>query len=62
MTKQDTDDSKIKYVHSDLLEKISRVVKQCNDGVNRLEKEKQRESFRNILGFKEHGIMNVTEK
>ena len=37
-------------------------VKQCNDGVNRLEKEKQRESFRTILGFKEHGIMNVTEK
>ena len=37
-------------------------VKQCNYGVNRLEKEKQRENFRTILGFKEHDIMHVTEK
>ena len=45
LTKQDTDDSKIKYVRSDLMEKIIKIcrgVKQCNDGVNRLEKEKQR--------------------
>ena len=65
LTKQDTDDSKIKYVRSDLMEKIiksCRGVKQCNDGVNRLEKEKQRENFRTILGFKEHDIMKVTEK
>ena len=64
-TKQDTDDSKIKYVRSDLMEKIIKTcsgVKQCNDGVNRLEKEKQRENFRTILGFKEHDIMRVTEK
>ena len=47
------------------MEKISksrRGVKQCNDGVNRLEKEKQREHFRTISGFKEYDIMNVTEK
>ena len=65
LTKQDTDDSKIKYVRSDLMEKITkscRGVKQCNGGVNRLEKEKQRENFRTILGFKEHDIMKVTEK
>ena len=65
MTKQDTDDSKIKYVRSDLMEKLiksCRGVKQCNYGVNRLEKEKQRENFRTILGFKEHDIMRVTEK
>ena len=65
MTKQDTDDSKTKYVRSDLLEKIiksCRGVKQCNDRVNRLVKEKQRENFRTILGFEEHDIMNVTEK
>ena len=37
-------------------------VEQCNDGVNRLEKEKQRENFRTILGFEEYDIMNVTEK
>ena len=65
MTKQDTDNSKIKYVRSDLMEKIiksCRGVKQCNDGVNILEKEKQRENFRTILGFKEYDIMRVTEK
>ena len=65
MTKQDTDDSKIKYVRSDLMEKIiksCRGVKQRNYGVNKLEKEKQRENFRTILGFKEHDIMKVTEK
>ena len=57
LTKQDADDSKIKYVRSDLMEKIiksCRGVKQCSDKVNRLEKEKQRENFRTILGFKEH--------
>ena len=42
--------------------KSCRGLKQCNDGVNRLEKEKQRETFRTILGFKEYDIMNVTEK
>ena len=65
LTKQNTDDSKIKYVRSDLIEKIikrCRGVKQCNDGVNRMEKEKQKEHFRTILGFKGHDIMKVTEK
>ena len=65
LTKQDTDDSKITYVRSDLMQKIiksCRGVKQCNDGVNRLEKEEQREHFRTILDFKEHDIMKVTEK
>ena len=42
--------------------KNCRGVKHCNDGVNRLEKEKQRENFRTILGFKEHDTMKVTEK
>ena len=45
LTKQDADDPKIKYVRIDLMEKIiksCRGVKQCNDGVNRFEKEKQR--------------------
>ena len=65
ITKKPADDSKYKYARSDLMEKIiksCRGVKQCNDGVNRLEKEKQRENFRTILGFKEYDIMGVTEK
>ena len=37
--------------------KNCRGVKRCNDGINRMEKEKQRE----ILGFKERDIM-LTEK
>ena len=55
MFKKPADDSKYKYARSDLMEK-------CNDGVNRLEKEKQRENVRTILGCKEYDIMNVTEK
>ena len=65
ITKKPADNSKYKYVRSDLMEKkikSCRGVKQCNDGVNRLEKEKQREHFRTILGFKEHDIMKVTDK
>ena len=65
LTKKDRDDSKIKYVRSDLMEnliKSCRGVKQCNDGINRLEKEKQRENFGTILGLKEHDIMKVAEK
>ena len=65
LAKRDTDDSKIKYVRSDLIEKMitsCRGVKQWNDGVNISEKEKQRENFRTVLGFKEYDIMKVTEK
>ena len=46
----------------DKIIKSCRGVKQCNDGVNRLEKEKERENFRTGLGFKEYDIMKVTEK
>ena len=45
ITKKSADDSKYKYARSDLMEKMiksCRGVKQCNDGVDRLEKEKQR--------------------
>ena len=65
LTKQDTDDLKLSMSAVILWKKIiksCRGVKQCNDGVNTLEKEKQRENFRTILGFKEHDIMKVTEK
>ena len=65
ITKKPADNSVYKYARSDLMEKMiksCRGVKRCNDGVNRLEKEKQRENYRTILCFKEHGIMNVTGK
>ena len=64
-SKKPTDDSKIKYVRSDLTEKIiksCRGVKKCNDGINRMKKEKQRENFRATLGFKEHDIMLTKEQ
>ena len=53
-----------KYVKSDLMEKIiknCRGVKKCSDGVNRIEKENQRENFRSLLGFKENGIFQRKE-
>ena len=56
-----TDNSKFKYARSDLMEKTiknSRGVKKCNDGINRMEKEKQRDNFRTLSGFKENDIMS----
>ena len=35
--------------------------KKCNDNANRLEKEKQRENFRTLLGFKENDIYQRRE-
>ena len=59
-----TDNSKLKYARSDLMEKIiknCRGVKKCNDGINRTRKEGQGENFRILLGFKESDIMNREE-
>ena len=64
ISKEPTYDSKIKYVHSNLMEiiiKNRRGVKKCNDGMNRMEKEKQSEDFRTCLGFKEHDIIQRKE-
>ena len=36
-------------------------VKKCSDGVNRVEKENQRENFRSLLGFKENDIFQRKE-
>ena len=41
--------------------KNCRGVKRCNDGLNKIEKEKQRENFRVLLGFKENDITNREE-
>ena len=49
ITKNSADDCKYWYARSDIMEKIiksCRGVKQCNDGVNRLEKEKLGKKFR----------------
>ena len=65
ITKKPADDSKYKYARSNLMKNIiknCRGVKKCNDGINRMKREKQRENFRSFLGFKEHDITKVTEK
>ena len=65
INKELTDDSKFKYVRSDLMEKIiknCRGVKKCKDGINRMEKEEQRENFRIILGFRKNEIMLTKEQ
>ena len=41
--------------------KNCRGVKKCNDGINRMKKEQQRDNFRTFLGFKENYIMNREE-
>ena len=49
-----------KYSRSDITEQIiknCRGVKQCNDGVNRQDKENQRENLRQLLGFKRQKII-----
>ena len=64
LSKIPTDDSKFKYGRIDLIEKIikdGKGVKRCDDGINRMEKEKQRENFRIILGFKEIDIYERKE-
>ena len=42
--------------------KNCRGVKKCNDGINRMKKEEQRENVRSLLRFKEHDIMKAIEK
>ena len=59
------DDSKSKYVRSGLMEKIiknCRGIKQCKNDINKEEKEKKREHFRNLLGFKENVIFWTKEQ
>ena len=59
-----TDNSTFKYARSDLLEKMIKNctgVKKCNDGINRMKKEEQRQNSRALLGFKENDIMNREE-
>ena len=34
-------------------------MKLCNDGINRLDKENQRQNFRTILGFRENEIFHI---
>ena len=53
-----------KYAKNKLMEKITkncRGVKKCNDGVNRLDKDDQRQNFRILLGFKENEIYERKE-
>ena len=53
-----------KYLKRDLREKIiknCKGVKKCSDGVNRMEKENQRENFRSLLCFKQNDIFQRKE-
>ena len=53
-----------KYSRSDITEQIiknCRGVKKSNDSVNRLDKEKQRENFRQLFGFKENEVFESKE-
>ena len=53
-----------KYSRRDITEQViknCKVIKQCNDGANRLDKEKQRENFRQLLSFKENEVFESKE-
>ena len=57
--------SKDKYVCNDIVEKIIKncgVVKKCNDGKNRNEKERQRQNFKVLLGFNKNDIFLTKEQ
>ena len=64
LTKKPTDNKKYKYARSDIMEKIIKIcrgVKKCNDGINRMEEENQRDNFRILLGFKENELYESKE-
>ena len=55
---------RFKYCKNNIAEKViknCRGNKKTNDDVNRLDKEKQRENFRQLLGFKENEIYESKE-
>ena len=55
-------DKKSKYARNDIMEKIiknCRGVKQSDDGLKRLDKENQRQNFRQLLGFKENQYLKL---
>ena len=59
ITKNFKDSNLYKNAKNKLMEKIiknCKGVKKCNDGVNRLDKENQRQNFKIPLGFKENEI------
>ena len=61
---KDFGDTKSKYARSDAMEKTMknyRDVKSSNNGINRLHKQKQRENFRQLLGFKENEVYESKE-
>ena len=64
ITKKPIDNKQNKYARSDIMDEIfknCRGVKKCNDGVNRTEKNNQRDNFRSLLGFKENEIYQSKE-
>ena len=64
ITKYFKDSNLYKYAKNKLIEKIiknCRGVKKCNDGVDRLDKEDQRQNFRILLDFKENEIYERKE-
>ena len=56
--------NKFKYCRNDIAEKVfksCRGVKKGHDKINRLDKEKERQNFRQLLGFKENEVFESKE-
>ena len=65
ITKVETDNKRDKYTKNDILEKIiknCRGVKKCSDGMNKMQKENERQDFRTLLGFKKSTIFLKVKK
>ena len=61
------DPQNFKHVKNDVMEEVIKYcsgVKQCNDDITRVDKEKQRQNFRQLLGFKtkEYSIIKQINK
>ena len=57
--------SNSRFARRDHMEKIiknCRRATRCNDGINKMEKEEQRQNFRILLGFRENDIMLTKEQ
>ena len=64
ITKDSKDSDLNKYTKNEIIEEIIKNcggVKKCNDGINRQDKEDQRQNFRILLGFKENEIYERKE-
>ena len=58
---KDLKSSRYTYIRNDIIEKVIKDCRTINDKMNRLDKAKKRQNFRELLGFKENQIFETKE-